>query len=378
MSFFPGLDELLQSRPPSPPGAAELGTFLLVLAGLRLIGGPVFYFAARNAKGREVWWGLLAILSPLVALVAFATRGRPRSPTGTNPWNPWIQCPYCATPRGYTNLPCPRCGQLLPAIAFPAPPSTPPPAAPYPPRPAGQVGYVQVIGAILFVTALAGVAGLLMVVPLISGDPLTAEAEVARLLETPAFILLAVAVQDSIMIGVALDQAIGRKRLTGPKMGFRLRTDTRSFPALLAIGVGAGLLTFAFTAVSGQILIDFLKSLGMSQGSQPLPGQPTINSLSDYFVWLVIGVVIAPLAEEMFFRGYALGGLASRGLQNRGLLFTSVLFALVHFEPLFFAQLMAAGLVLGALYLRTGSLVSPIVGHMTNNFLVMTAILFGI
>jgi len=246
-----------------------------------------------------------------------------------------------------------------------------------PPRPAGEVGYLQVIGAILFVTALAVVAGLLMIVPFLSGDPLTAEAEVARLSQAAWFLLATVIVQDSIMIGVALDQAIGRRRLTRPKMGFRLRTETRSFPALLAIGLGAGILMFVFTAVSGQILIEFLRSLGMSQGSQPLPGQPVINTLSDYFAWLLIGVVIAPLAEETFFRGYALGGLASRGLQNRGLLFTSVLFALVHLEPLFFAQLMAAGLVLGAVYLRTGSLVSPIVGHMTNNFIVMTAILFG-
>jgi len=217
-----------------------------------------------------------------------------------------------------------------------------------------------------------------MIVPLLSGDPVTANAELARLTQSSWFLLATVIVQDSIMVGVALDQAVGRKRLTLPKLGFRLRTETRSFPSLLAIGVGAGALMFAFTAISGQLLIDLLKSLGMSQASQPLPGQPVIVTMSDYFAWIIIGVVIAPLAEETFFRGYALGGLSSRGLQNRGLLFTSVLFALVHLEPLFFGQLMVAGLVLGALYLRTGSLVSPIVAHMTNNFIVMTAILFGL
>jgi hypothetical protein len=102
-----------------------------------------------------------------------------------------------------------------------------------------------------------------------------------------------------------------------------------------------------------------------------------IHSTSDFVFWLIAGVVVAPLAEETFFRGFALGGLASRGLQNRGLLFTSLLFAAIHFNPLFFGQLLAAGLILGALYLRTGSLVAPIVAHMTNNFIVTTAILFG-
>lgn len=377
MTIVPGLDLLLQSRPPTPGEAALLTGTLVVLVGLRVIFAPVLYLVARHSKGAEVWWGALAVLSPAVAAIAYILKGRPARTTGSDPWNPWVLCPFCGSPRGYSALPCPRCGQPLPPVPPGWPSVIPALAPPKPePRPAPGLGYGHVVGALAFIVLLASAAGFLMVVPLVT-DPVTAQAELTALLEEPWFILATVVVQDAIMMAVAFDQAVGRGRLTWPQVGFRLSGLAGSFPKMVALGLGAGVLTFVFTATTGQILFDTLKAFGMSQSQEPLPGQPVIHSTSDFVFWLIAGVVVAPLAEETFFRGFALGGLASRGLQNRGLLFTSLLFAAIHFNPLFFGQLLAAGLILGALYLRTGSLVAPIVAHMTNNFIVTTAILFG-
>ena len=161
-------------------------------------------------------------------------------------------------------------------------------------------------------------------------------------------------------------------------MGVSLKRAPFSLPRQVGLGVGAGAFTFALSTLALLILLEALARAGLGDlGASTSPTQPRIRSLSDYEFWLVAGVVVAPLAEEAFFRGYALGGFAKRRDFNRGLAVTSALFAAVHLDPVAFVPLWAAGLVLGTLFLETGSLVAPIVAHATNNFIVMTLAYLG-
>ncbi len=102
-----------------------------------------------------------------------------------------------------------------------------------------------------------------------------------------------------------------------------------------------------------------------------LPGQP---------LWLfaLSSVVLAPVAEELFFRGLVLHAWLREYGRWVALIGSSALFGLVHYglfplegllpELPWLAIPAAAGMLLGFLALRTGSLVAPLAAHATANF----------
>lgn len=99
------------------------------------------------------------------------------------------------------------------------------------------------------------------------------------------------------------------------------------------------------------------------------------NLLEDTFMGMsrnVFGIlsiaVMAPLVEELLFRGAIEGHLLRTGKSPRMAIFLSALiFGIIHFNPvqIFFA--FCLGLVFGWLYYRTGSVIPGIVGHFLNN-----------
>ena len=99
-----------------------------------------------------------------------------------------------------------------------------------------------------------------------------------------------------------------------------------------------------------------------------LPGQPEFlplfgRGLGGLALALFLGGVIAPLAEEIFFRGFLHAGLRSRWGVPLGALLSSLIFGLVHFAPGVFLGIFLMGLVLAYLYERSGSLWPCILLH---------------
>ena len=79
-------------------------------------------------------------------------------------------------------------------------------------------------------------------------------------------------------------------------------------------------------------------------------------------------ITVAPVAEEIAFRGLLFAALCKRGLSEIGsMLLSAVAFALFHFEPTRLLLLVALGVVLGEVRRRTGSTSASIVVHMLNN-----------
>lgn len=78
---------------------------------------------------------------------------------------------------------------------------------------------------------------------------------------------------------------------------------------------------------------------------------------------LIALVLVAPVTEELLFRGWLLQDLKDEYGEASALLWSSFLFGLVHFE--FSAMIYAtlAGLALGALALRTGSTLASVAMH---------------
>ena len=84
--------------------------------------------------------------------------------------------------------------------------------------------------------------------------------------------------------------------------------------------------------------------------------------------WLVVSaVLIAPLFEEVIFRGYIAGSLRSAYGGVVAWLFSSLFFGLMHMQPSVIVSATCSGLVLGYFYLRYRSLVIVIMLHAMNN-----------
>lgn len=86
----------------------------------------------------------------------------------------------------------------------------------------------------------------------------------------------------------------------------------------------------------------------------------------------VLGSVVAPILEELVFRGFLYRAWERRYNWVVAMLLSSALFAAYH--PNFLLSFMSAVLFVG-LYRRTGSLRAPILAHMLSNMLVHYALL---
>lgn len=78
-------------------------------------------------------------------------------------------------------------------------------------------------------------------------------------------------------------------------------------------------------------------------------------------------VVVAPVVEELFFRGLLLGALRARMRDRYAVVVSAVIFGATHFQPLQFPGLAAAGLLFAALTVRTGRLGAAIAAHAAFN-----------
>jgi membrane protease YdiL (CAAX protease family) len=84
---------------------------------------------------------------------------------------------------------------------------------------------------------------------------------------------------------------------------------------------------------------------------------------------LFTGGVVAPIAEEVFFRGFVFAGLyRERGLWPAVVL-SSILFALVHITPTSWPPIFLLGVIFAVLYERTGSIWPAVAAHAAVNSL---------
>lgn len=105
---------------------------------------------------------------------------------------------------------------------------------------------------------------------------------------------------------------------------------------------------------------------------KPFPVQMTVplirEALQTNPVTLVLSVVfLAPLAEEVLFRGLLFGAL-SRWLSARWtIILTAVIFALIHMQAIYLLPLFLVGLLCGWARHKSGSLAVPVLLHVLNN-----------
>lgn len=87
-----------------------------------------------------------------------------------------------------------------------------------------------------------------------------------------------------------------------------------------------------------------------------------------FFLLIVTIVILAPVGEEILFRGFLQTFLESAWQDvTKAILFTSLFFAVIHFNPYWVVQIYILGILLGYLTWRTGSILASIVFHILIN-----------
>lgn len=137
---------------------------------------------------------------------------------------------------------------------------------------------------------------------------------------------------------------------------------------LTTVAIGCGMMIFAF-------IFNFMYNLGLMFHN--------IHSgfeVSDIFgagisPWLIFaaGVLIAPLVEELFFRGFIFTGLREKYGWIPAALISAGLFAVVHLQPITIPPIFLLGLIFAYLYQRTESIWPGVIMHLGTNTLSLAA-----
>ena len=176
--------------------------------------------------------------------------------------------------------------------------------------------------------------------------------------------LLVGLVLQLVVFGVALLPllAAGRpyNRVLGP---------TRTTGAMVGIGLASGLVVAiaAYTLNAVAVLV--------TGTEEPVQQQLLQDALAGGLPLVLVGVlavIVAPLVEEVIFRGVLFRALADRINLGAGLVLSSAIFALIHVEvvlsqPVALIGLFTVGLLLAVAFHLTGNIMVPILGHAVFN-----------
>lgn len=126
-----------------------------------------------------------------------------------------------------------------------------------------------------------------------------------------------------------------------------------------------------FIAVLLLLVQDFILPIWVEQDMPDF--MLNITYPSELSKWLLLfGVVVmAPILEELIFRGYLLKGFAHSFIGVYGaIVLTSFIWAMIHFqyEVVYLVMIFVIGLVLGYARFKTNSIYIPIMMHMVSNF----------
>jgi uncharacterized protein len=104
-----------------------------------------------------------------------------------------------------------------------------------------------------------------------------------------------------------------------------------------------------------------------------------LQTPAEFIAALLMGALIAPMGEELFFRGVMMKFAAKRitGSIFWSVLISGVFFAFMHGNVVGFIPLLVSGLMLGYIYYLTGSLVLSMFSHFVVNATQICLIYFG-
>lgn len=186
----------------------------------------------------------------------------------------------------------------------------------------------------------------------------------------PWLITLAIAVPT--LVAAALAIAIATLRGNGPRIDFRWQWSWRAIGLGLAFGVG-GLFVTLPAALLYQSIVgpDATSAVGsIYQGVRT--GWPLAVTV------LILVAGIAPICEEVVFRGLLWGALEQRWGRVVAVVASTLVFALAHLEPQRAPLLLVVAIPIALARLYSGSLWGSIIAHQVTNLLPGFVMMFSL
>jgi membrane protease YdiL (CAAX protease family) len=125
-------------------------------------------------------------------------------------------------------------------------------------------------------------------------------------------------------------------------------------------------------ALAAVYVVSFLHDLVVHPTRQAIVGEFP-RTAAGIVLFVILAVVMAPLFEEVFFRGFLFRGFSSSWGWVTGACVSAAVFGLAHLQLDVFVPLFALGLALAWVYKRTGSLWTSIAFHALFNALSVLA-----
>jgi len=160
------------------------------------------------------------------------------------------------------------------------------------------------------------------------------------------------------------------------------RFDLNSLSGFSKIGFGRAVTTGTILLVAAYPLVVFAEVVRQRLLHRTLEKQGIIElfnasgALSQRILIILIAVVVAPLAEEFFFRFFLYGVLRQYFGRGMGVVTNAILFAAVHAHLPSFAALFVLGICFTIAYEWSGSLLVSMTMHALFNGLALTALAF--
>lgn len=167
----------------------------------------------------------------------------------------------------------------------------------------------------------------------------------------------------SMLVPIAFfDFFIVRKESNGEKLNFRFSTEPVRVYLLI------------FPMMFGMMLVaDYVTQLIPTNGFwlgeiYKLYQEQFSKLMLDPVALIIMTAIIAPILEEILFRGIVMKGLLNNKVNPiSAIIISALVFGIMHFNPWQFAGASLLGLVLGLVYYKTKSLLMPILLHAFNN-----------
>lgn len=154
---------------------------------------------------------------------------------------------------------------------------------------------------------------------------------------------------------------------------FRANWAPRRLPSAALIGVATQLLVVPLVSLPMLWLTD-TTSEELGRPARELSEKA--HGAGGIILFILIVGICAPVAEELFFRGLVMRSLEKRFGTGWAVVLSSVVFGATHFQFLQFPALTCAGLVFAWLVVRSDSLWSGVVGHMTFNMVTVVSLIW--
>lgn len=115
-------------------------------------------------------------------------------------------------------------------------------------------------------------------------------------------------------------------------------------------------------------------SLGVQPPSTPdgeTGGTSMLEFMGDFWLAFALTVLLAPVIEEIVFRGVLFPAIKKRYGLISGVVISSLVFTLVHIDPINMISVLPLGIFLAIMYQRTGSIYPGMILHASWNLMVL-------